>query len=119
VGDKDDLLKELQAQLDGLAKAVEIDTNLPKNMPDYLVTLDSLKGRIEAANKMPDDLIGSSKSPLVGTQTGRTSRAQRKMNNMTPKQMDAAAKALKERPLPNRRAAVEHTRKLNESGNHS
>jgi hypothetical protein len=123
VGEKDDLLKELQAQLDGLAKVVEIDTNLPGNMPDYLVTLNSLKKRIEAANKMDD---------LTGTQTGRTTvqkarkssaavaRAQRKMNNMTPKQIDAAQKALNHRPpITDRRAAIEHTRKLNELGNDS
>jgi hypothetical protein len=108
---KEERLKVLNDQLDGLSKAVEADTNLPTNIEDYLVTLNSLKKRIEAANKMPD-----------GTQTGRTSRAQRKMNNMTPEQKDAAHKAMNPHiypPMTDRRAAIQHTRKLNERGNDS
>jgi hypothetical protein len=120
---KEERLKVLNDQLDGLSKAVEADTNLPTNIEDYLVTLNSLKKRIEAANKMPDDPSknpNTTGSPLAGTQIGRTSRAQRKMNNMTPKQMDAAKKALNGRlPITDRRAAIEHTRKLNESSNDS
>jgi hypothetical protein len=105
VGDKDDLQKELQAQLYGLSKTVEGDTDLRGDMSDYLVTLNSLKKRIEAANKMPDD--------LRGTQTGRTSAS---VAGVTPEQMNAAEKALNSRlPITDRRAAIEHTRKLNES----
>jgi hypothetical protein len=115
VGEKDDLLKELQAQLAGLRQQVEIDTELPENMDDYLVTLNSLKKRIVAANKMPDDLIGT-RTPSSAS----VAKAQRKMHNMTPKQVNAAQKALGRRlPITDRRAAIEHTRKLNESGNNN
>jgi hypothetical protein len=115
----------LNEQLDGLSKAVEADRNLPTNIEDYLVTLNSLKKRIEAANKMPDDPSknpNTTGSPLVGTQTGRTSRAQRKMDNMTPEQKNAANMAMKPHvypPMTDRRAAIQHTRKLNERGNDS
>jgi len=115
VGEKDDLLKELGAQLAGLRQQVEIDAELPENMSDYLVTLNSLKKKIVAANKMPDDLMGT-RTPSSAS----VAKAQRKMHNMTPKQMDAAQKALGRRlPITDRRAAVEHTRKLNGRGNDS
>ena len=122
----------LQDQLEGLAKTVAGDTNLPMNMEDYLVTLNSLKKRIKAALKVPDDLIG-------GTKTGRTSSRNPWMgskprtgsiDDATPEEWDAASKAERERakaamnphthpPVTNRRAAIEHTRKLNELGDNS
>lgn len=116
----------VQEQLDGLSKAVESDTNLPMNMEDYLVTLNSLKKRIKKAYKMPDLLVG-------GTQTGRTSShnplahggPRTRIDNATPEDFwtDASKKAgwgtPPEPPMPDRRAAIQHTRKLNESSNNS
>ena len=113
-------MKELKAQLDGLAMAVQSDENFPANKEDYLVTVNSLKKRLDKANKMPDDPV------MSGTKTGRTSSKNPNFGsiprNMTPKQRDAANKAMNppiHPPMTNRRAAIEHTRKLNESGNDS
>lgn len=114
-------LAELKEQLKGLAKAVESDTNLPANMEDYLVTLNSLNKRIKAAHKMPDALMG-------GTQTGRATTknpiAHGGPRSATPEEFwtDAGRKAgwgTPEPPMPDRRAAIQHTRKLNESSNNS
>lgn len=93
---KQELLKVLSDQLKGLGMMVESDSSLPLHIDDYNVTLNSLKKQIEAAHKMPDDLMGSSKNPNA-QQVPR------------PKQNKTAV------PIVNRRAAIEHTRKLNES----
>ena len=110
----------LQEQLTGLATAVEKDDNLPANMEDYLVTLNSLKKRIETAKQSPDDL------EVGGTMTGRMSSKNPNVatlpRNMTQEQMDAANRAMNPHthpPMTDRRAAIEHTRKLNELSNDS
>ena len=110
----------LQEQLEGLAKAVERDTNLPANMEDYLVTLNSLRKRIKKAHKMPDLLMG-------GTQTGRMSTKTPNVQTLPKTGIDdTAIKAEQDKMNPpihppkiNRRAAIEHTRKLNELSNGS
>jgi hypothetical protein len=102
--------KLVQEQLAGFAKSVASDENFEANKADHLVTFESLKKRLEEAKLTGD--------PPAATNLDR--RANRKMNNMTPKQMDAAKKALGGRlPITDRRAAIEHTRKLNELGNDS
>jgi hypothetical protein len=112
---KDDEIRLIQEQLAGLAKAVQSDLNFAVNKEDYLVTVNSLKNRLEKAKLTGDP-------PMAGTQTGRTPRKQRKIDNMTPEQQEAATKAMNQfvrPPMTNRRAAIEHTRKLNESNNDS
>ena len=101
---KNDLLKQLEDQLGGLAKAVAVDTNLPVNMADYNVTLNSLRKRLEKAHAMPDGSVIANPADDI--------------NNMTPKQRDAAKKLMNPHihpPITDRRAAIQHTRKLNES----
>lgn len=122
MGSKEELAL-LQKQLKGLAKAVESDINLPVNMEDYLVTLNSLKKRIMEIHKMPDYLMG-------GTQTGRAT-SKNPIAHGGPRASiddegfwtDAGKKAgwgtPPKPPVPDRRAAIEHTRKLNESSNNS
>jgi len=108
----------LQKQLEGLKKTVAADPDLRKNMEDHLVTLNSLKKRMERANRVPDpdDLV------IGGTSTGRISSktpnmAQVPRTDMEERMANMARKAKqKHRERPNRRAAIEHTRKLNESG---
>lgn len=107
---KNDLLKQLEEQLGGLAKSVEVDTDLPVNIADYNVTLNSLRKRIEKAHAMPDGAVVA--NPLDD------------INNMTPKQRASATMMAMNPhthpPMTDRRAAIEHThRKLNESGNNS
>ena len=113
----------LQEQLTGLATAVEKDDNLPANMEDYLVTLNSLKKRIETAKQSPDDLeVGSTKTGRMPTKTPNLQTLPRTSID------DAFIKAAIEAETTNprihpsktdRRAAIEHTRKLNELSNDS
>ena len=117
----------LQEQLTGLATAVEKDDNLPTNMEDYLVTLNSLKKRIAAIKQSPDDLA------VGGTMTGRMSTKTPNVATLPRTGIDdAAIKAellrLHEQetmnphihpPKTDRRAAIEHTRRLNELSNGS
>ncbi len=127
MGSKQDL-ERLQEQLDGLAKTVQADSNLPVNMADYLVTLNSLKERIEAAQQTPDDLgARPSRGWVRGTKTGRVSS---KLTTGTPVSWDrmrgserelakAAMNPHTNPPVTDRRAAILHTRKLNESNDNS
>jgi len=114
VGDEEEL-SLLQEQLNGLAKAVEGDTNLPTNIADYLVTLNSLKKRMATANKVqePDELY-------AGTKTGRVSSKNPVHSVAKPSYTvgpdGPTGPDLSEPPPTNRRAAIAHTRKLNESG---
>ncbi len=117
-------LSLLQEQLNGLFKTVESDTNLPVNIEDYLVTLNSLKKRIKEAYEMPYALVG-------GTQTGRISSKNPNLGakprtveweRMRGSEREAATAAMNPHtppPVTNRRAAIEHTRKLNENSNNS
>ncbi len=118
--ESEDELALLQEQLTGLAKAVEADDNLPANMEDYLVTLNSLKRRIEAAKQSSDDL------EIGGTMTGRTSSMNPNVATVPrtaiEEASDQAIKAMNPHlhpPKTDRRAAIEHTRKLNELSNGS
>lgn len=113
-------LSLLQEQLNGLAKAVAGDIDLPTNMADYLVTLSSLKKRIEAAKKGPDP------DGLIGTATGRSSsknpvhsvpRPSGAIGLDGPTGQDGPTVPDPVTKPINRRAAIQHTRKLNESGN--
>ena len=115
-------LELLQKQLAGLAKAVEDDQNLPANMEDYLVTLNSLKTRIATAKQPeePDD-------PRVGgTMTGRMSSKNPNLHTLPRTAIEEASdqtvKAMNPHthpPVTDRRAAILHTRKLNELNNGS
>ncbi len=118
--DKEEILGLLREQLSSLAIAVESDENFATNKEDYLVTINSLKKRIVEAKKRTGE------SPMAGTKTGRMSSRGPNFGsvprNMTTKQRNAANKSMNPHihpPVTDRRAAIEHTRKLNESGNRS
>lgn len=107
----DEELKLLQDQLEGLSKAVASDENLPVNMNDYLVTLGSLKKRIEAANKEPVGPVSAEQTP-----------ARKRFDDIAIKLAEEKAEELRLNPpipIPNRRAAIQHTRKLNGLGDDS
>ncbi len=118
--DKEETLQLVREQLDGLANAVANDKNFEVNKEDYQVTINSLRKRIVEAKKLTGE------PPMAGTKTGRMSSKNPNVatipKNMTPKQRDAAFRAMNPRiypPVTDRRAAIEHTRKLNELGNDS
>lgn len=117
MGSKEEL-SLLYDQLEGLAKAVASDPDYLVNKDDYLTTLNSLKNRIAIANRVPDtdDLL------IGGTKTGRTSSMKPRPSipwtgDPSWEEMQRANPAMN--PLTNRRAAIEHTRKLNELGDDS
>ena len=107
-------MKQLRDQLDGLAMTVKSDENFATNKEDYLVTVNSLKKRLDHAKKLPDD------PPMAGTKTGRTSSKNPNMSQV-PKSNRVRVTGMTATPnktavpVINRRAAIEHTRKLNES----
>ncbi len=104
----------LQKQLAGLAKAVERDDDLPTNMEDYLVTLNSLKKRIETVNA--EDLMGPvGPMGLGGTVTGRMSTKNPNLGSIPRTKAGETSRP----PVTDRRAAIEHTRKLNAGINDS
>lgn len=103
---KEETLALLREQLDGLSTAVAGDKKFVQNQADYMVTLASLKKRIEEAHKIPDVLMG-------GTQTGRITS--KNPSHSDPRIGTPAVVP----PITDRRAAIQHTRKLNELGNDS
>ena len=117
---KDDM-QLIREQLDGLSKTVQSDENFKVNKADYLETLNSLKNRLMEAQKVPDS--------LMGTSTGRTSSKNPNLHAIprnNPGVLGPVGEtgkttgpAIAKHPLPNRRAAIQHTRKLNERSNDS
>jgi hypothetical protein len=114
---KEELLRLLREQLDGLAKSVESDKDFATNKEDYNVTIKSIRKRIAEANKLTGN------PPMASTKTGRWSSKNPNTAQVPKTQPVPPNGPIKEvRPRhrkPNRRAAIEHTRKLNESLNDS
>ncbi len=118
---KEETLELLREQLDGLSTAVAGDEKFVQNQADYMVTLASLKKRIEEAHKMPDVLIDPGSKPrgvaVGGTQTGRVT-PKNPLSHSDPRVGTPPVVPAVE-PKTDRRAAIQHTRKLNELGNDS
>ncbi len=123
--DKEETLKLLSDQLDGLAKSVASDENFRTNRDDYNVTINSLRKRIVEAKKMTGE--PSTEDPMTGTKTGRMSSKNPNFGSIpkTPSSFkkfrptSAKLPQAKPKPVTDRRGAIEHTRKLNERGNNS